>query len=210
MDPRASAFVPINSTPRRQATGPTDGNNTMENRGQLALTRTPASFYQTSLRPTQIIPGIARSLSHSHSQSSDGGVRLGSPSTHTSDGDVSMGQATGNEVTSLIIPTGPRRGVAPAPNFYGGGGYSGYGGHGPSHTNPIPSVAGNTTSPRAHPDKPSVKHLTCYYWHKLGKCRFSDDECLYAHFNTGQLAEAPQKVEPGGMSSVYGAEMRSC
>ena len=48
--------------------------------------------------------------------------------------------------------------------------------------------------------------MTCYYWKKVGKCRFTEEECLYSHKNTGQLAEAPQKVEPGGRSTTNESE----
>ena len=62
-----------------------------------------------------------------------------------------------------------------------------------------PNAASAFASPGT--EKPSVKHLTCFYWHKFGKCRFANNECLYSHYNTGQLAEAPQKVEAGGKPS---------
>ncbi|KAL8707201.1 MAG: hypothetical protein Q9220_007734 [cf. Caloplaca sp. 1 TL-2023] len=35
------------------------------------------------------------------------------------------------------------------------------------------------------------KHLTCFYWAKNGKCRYTDDECAYAHYNTGVVAHDP-------------------
>ena len=35
------------------------------------------------------------------------------------------------------------------------------------------------------------KHLTCYYWAKNGSCRYSDEECAYAHYNTGIVAHDP-------------------
>ena len=43
----------------------------------------------------------------------------------------------------------------------------------------------------------SVKHLTCFYWHKYGKCSKADAVCLYAHYNTGHLAEEPMHMVPG-------------
>ncbi len=50
-----------------------------------------------------------------------------------------------------------------------------------------------------HPyGKPSVKHLTCFWWKVKGDCRFSADDCLYAHHDTGLLADAPRQVTPGG------------
>jgi hypothetical protein len=47
------------------------------------------------------------------------------------------------------------------------------------------------------PPKGSVKHLTCYYWRTHGKCAKSDNDCLYAHHNTGLFADEPKKLEPG-------------
>ncbi|KAL8711269.1 MAG: hypothetical protein Q9225_007147 [Loekoesia sp. 1 TL-2023] len=35
------------------------------------------------------------------------------------------------------------------------------------------------------------KHLTCFYWAKNGTCRYTDDECAYAHYNTGIVAHDP-------------------
>lgn len=53
--------------------------------------------------------------------------------------------------------------------------------------------------PTPHPHgKPSVKHLTCFWWKVKGDCRFSEDDCLYAHRETGLLADAPRQVTPGG------------
>ncbi|KAI9876209.1 MAG: hypothetical protein M1830_007023 [Pleopsidium flavum] len=51
---------------------------------------------------------------------------------------------------------------------------------------------GRTMSP-----KPSVKHLTCYFWNEFGRCQWSDEECLYAHEHTGKVASAPVQVEVG-------------
>jgi hypothetical protein len=31
----------------------------------------------------------------------------------------------------------------------------------------------------------ALKHLTCYHWKQKGGCRFRDDECQYAHYDTG-------------------------
>jgi len=51
---------------------------------------------------------------------------------------------------------------------------------------------GRTMSP-----KPSVKHLTCYFWNEFGQCQWSAEECLYAHWETGKVASAPVQVEVG-------------
>ena len=44
---------------------------------------------------------------------------------------------------------------------------------------------------------PSVKNLTCYFWARHGKCKWSDQDCLYAHHHTGKLASGPVQVEQG-------------
>lgn len=40
------------------------------------------------------------------------------------------------------------------------------------------------------------KHLTCFYWAKNGTCRYTDDECTYAHYNTGIVARDPMHNQP--------------
>ncbi|KAI4179404.1 MAG: hypothetical protein L6R41_007863 [Letrouitia leprolyta] len=40
------------------------------------------------------------------------------------------------------------------------------------------------------------KHLTCFYWAKNGACRYTDDECAYAHYNTGIVARDPMHNQP--------------
>lgn len=68
----------------------------------------------------------------------------------------------------------------------------------------VPRSSSMPSSPRLrrptpHPHgKPSVKHLTCFWWKVKGECRFSEDDCLYAHRETGLLADAPRQVTPGG------------
>jgi len=68
---------------------------------------------------------------------------------------------------------------------------------------PTPSVNA-LPSPRVSPEAaPSVKHLTCYFWKAHGKCQHSDEDCLYAHYFTGQIADPPVQVEPGRQSIPY-------
>ncbi|KAL6243223.1 hypothetical protein RBB50_009774 [Rhinocladiella similis] len=43
----------------------------------------------------------------------------------------------------------------------------------------------------------SVKHLTCFWWWEKGHCRFSDEDCLYSHYDTGHHTSAPRQVIPG-------------
>ena len=59
-----------------------------------------------------------------------------------------------------------------------------------------PSSGASVNSP------PSVKHLTCYFWDKYGKCKWADEECLYAHFHTGKVAGGPVQVEIGRKYSL--------
>ena len=33
--------------------------------------------------------------------------------------------------------------------------------------------------------KKPLKHLTCYHWKQKGGCRYREDECQYAHYDTG-------------------------
>ncbi|MCJ1466375.1 hypothetical protein MMC07_004994 [Pseudocyphellaria aurata] len=62
---------------------------------------------------------------------------------------------------------------------------------------PRPPFPGPKTSPSSSNSVPSVKHLTCYFWAKNGVCKWSDEDCLYAHYNTGKTANGPLQVEPG-------------
>lgn len=68
---------------------------------------------------------------------------------------------------------------------------------------PIPNVTLTPSQRIVAPPKPtnsnppSVKHLTCYFWDKNKNCKWSDQECLYAHHATGKVASGPMQVEPG-------------
>lgn len=42
-----------------------------------------------------------------------------------------------------------------------------------------------------------MKLLTCHWWLTAVGCRFSANDCLYAHYDTGHHAEAPRQVVPG-------------
>ena len=55
---------------------------------------------------------------------------------------------------------------------------------------PNPRVQSSTSQP------PSVKHLTCWYWANKG-CKLADSVCLYAHFDTGRLADPPVQIQRG-------------
>lgn len=90
--------------------------------------------------------------------------------------------------TSRLPPTGPRAQVqACLPNGAR---------HRSRRDSPTPRNGSgpNLQSPTG---RPSVKHLTCHYWWFLGSCSKSDEECLYAHYDTGRYAEKPQTIVPG-------------
>lgn len=51
------------------------------------------------------------------------------------------------------------------------------------------------------------KQLECYFWRRDGYCKFSEEECLYAHHRTGKVKEIPgqakimdRETEPLGSS----------
>ncbi|EHY60200.1 hypothetical protein HRR83_009161 [Exophiala dermatitidis] len=66
-------------------------------------------------------------------------------------------------------------------------------GHGVTHG----QGGGNLSPNPLDPTRRSVKHLTCFWWWEKGECRFTDDECLYAHYDTGHYTGAPRQVIPG-------------
>lgn len=66
--------------------------------------------------------------------------------------------------------------------------------HGRDHGRDHESSA-NPLNPNAN--RRSVKHLTCFWWWEKGECRFSEEECLYAHHDTGHYTLAPRQVTPG-------------
>lgn len=62
-----------------------------------------------------------------------------------------------------------------------------------------------------HPHgKPSVKHLTCFWWKEKGDCRFKEEDCLYAHRDTGLYADPPRQVIPGGEIQVVQRPSTPC
>ena len=60
---------------------------------------------------------------------------------------------------------------------------------------PLTSSRNSAPHPQA---RPSVKHLTCFWWKERGDCRFKEEDCLYAHHDTGLYADPPRQVVPGG------------
>ena len=73
-----------------------------------------------------------------------------------------------------------------------------------SHSNlldsPVSGEQTSTSQPR------SVKHLTCWYWATQG-CKLPENLCLYSHFDTGRLAEAPVQKQRGRESSFHDASL---
>ena len=63
----------------------------------------------------------------------------------------------------------------------------------------------DTSSPltMAGPRSRSVKHLTCFWWKEKGTCRYSDDECLYAHHDTGKLPHHENSAPANYYRSLY-------
>lgn len=49
------------------------------------------------------------------------------------------------------------------------------------------SGSGQNDSSEVTPEK--QKQLECYFWRRDGECRFTEDECLYAHHDTGKIKE---------------------
>ena len=40
-------------------------------------------------------------------------------------------------------------------------------------------------------DPPASKQFECYFWRRDGYCKFTEDDCLYAHHPTGKVKEGP-------------------
>ena len=83
-----------------------------------------------------------------------------------------------------------------------------------SNSNSLPGTPRFSRSPNRSPlgsegfapnhpweNKASVKHLECFWW-RTSKCKFEEKDCLYAHHETGHVADAPRQVLPGGRSST--------
>lgn len=66
--------------------------------------------------------------------------------------------------------------------------------HSHGHSRSGSGPAGPATSNNS---RRSVKHLTCFWWKSKNHCRFSEEECLYAHHDTGHYTLAPKQVVPG-------------
>ena len=74
-----------------------------------------------------------------------------------------------------------------------------------THSNVLDSPVSEERSSMSQPR--SVKHLTCWYWATQG-CKLPEHLCLYSHFDTGRLAEAPVQKQRGRESSFYDVSLR--
>ena len=80
----------------------------------------------------------------------------------------------------------------------------------PKQVKQEPSV---TRSPRPLQPEPSgrlgynlpAQSLTCYYWATQGVCKHRDEDCIYAHYDTGNVARPPgtHKKSKSFHSSMY-------
>ena len=84
---------------------------------------------------------------------------------------------------------------------------------------PPPGTQSHQHEHAGTPDSiPEDKEITCYYWYQNGFCQFSDRDCAYAHWYTGNVASAPGggrprtstggHVHPGHMASAVSADPR--
>ena len=57
-------------------------------------------------------------------------------------------------------------------------------------------------SPNVYEKSRPMKHLTCYFWY-YWRCKYKEEDCLYAHRETGHIANAPILVGPGKLVLTY-------
>ena len=100
--------------------------------------------------------------------------------------------STPRATQSLAQGTAEQRRAWPQPSALASRVRTGTGGHPGSPLNPAAPIY----VPPPLREAPSVKHLECYFWRR-GSCKFTEDTCLYAHHETGQVAEGPRRREPG-------------
>ncbi|RMZ83558.1 hypothetical protein DV738_g973, partial [Chaetothyriales sp. CBS 135597] len=43
--------------------------------------------------------------------------------------------------------------------------------------------------------RPCTRHITCSFWNFGHRCKFRDDECLYAHYDSGQYVSNPSPAD---------------
>ena len=78
----------------------------------------------------------------------------------------------------------------------------------PSDTPPAVAATTPSNNPQGMPPadppakvKGSVKNLTCHFWLR-GNCRYSAEDCSYAHTHTGRIAGGPVHLKRGGTCST--------
>lgn len=69
-------------------------------------------------------------------------------------------------------------------------------------TSPSPAFAQPSRGRPEKPRWPDVTHLTCYFW-KNGKCTKPAHKCLYAHYETGSVAMAPDSLRKMKQDGSY-------
>ncbi|KAL8651509.1 MAG: hypothetical protein Q9210_003212 [Variospora velana] len=58
----------------------------------------------------------------------------------------------------------------------------------------VSTTASNDNGPTERSGLPPSRSLTCFFWARFRKCKRSDEECSYAHYDTGTVAKAPPGV----------------
>ncbi|KAI4288588.1 MAG: hypothetical protein L6R35_002146, partial [Caloplaca aegaea] len=58
----------------------------------------------------------------------------------------------------------------------------------------VSTTASNENGPTEPSGLPPSRSLTCFFWARFRKCKRSDEECSYAHYDTGTVAKAPPGV----------------
>ena len=66
-------------------------------------------------------------------------------------------------------------------------------------TDPAPAPT-SATKPPQPPRKLQPSEVTCYYW-QLGRCKHSDEDCSFAHYDTGIYAGRPGTFRKGSMAA---------
>ncbi|KAL9025470.1 MAG: hypothetical protein Q9196_005712 [Gyalolechia fulgens] len=89
----------------------------------------------------------------------------------------------------IALPPPPPALANAAPGGHGAGGEAAA-----SLPTAIPSAAPSSTETQPTSLFPPLKHLTCYFWARFGRCKRSDGECSYAHFHTGRVALNPVEL----------------
>jgi len=72
----------------------------------------------------------------------------------------------------------------------------------------VPTVPSAFTTPIDEPPRWASnlppKSLTCFYWYNQGACKHRDEDCTYAHWDTGNVARPPGNYNKKPKSSRYG------